>query len=287
MATITIKQGGFLLQELKLGFGTLTIGRAKDNDIHLEDHAASAHHAKILNMMNAFHIEDLDSTNGTYLNGKRIKEHTLHHRDIITIGNHQILFKNVQVNQNEQKTMVLSEQQLNELLEKDAKFQVPQQDSPDLQSSAHPTPTTKQVQHVPGNTVDTPRPHAPRVTPGAGSQAKIQSTIEKEQSRGGVNIANSGHNAVRPQAKPEAGSRQNSQAETKQSAPNEQSPAQKNISERRSGARSSRLDPTVPKDRASTAAPTTKPGKPRLFNWGLLLLLLLAVILIGYSLFFR
>lgn len=65
----------------------ITIGRGSDNDIVLAHPAASRHHAHIKKDSQGFMLEDLGSTNGTFLNGQRISEPTLIHRgDTIRIG---------------------------------------------------------------------------------------------------------------------------------------------------------------------------------------------------------
>lgn len=66
--------------------GELMIGRAQDNDIKVPNKTISAHHARIYTYLNASFIEDLGSTNGIYLNGKRIYKHTLHNGDKIKLG---------------------------------------------------------------------------------------------------------------------------------------------------------------------------------------------------------
>lgn len=85
--------------ELPLSEGTVTIGRNKDNDIQIDDVAVSAYHAKLVSFFKPTYIQDLRSTNGTYVNGSRVMEHTLTDGDIISIGEHKILFdKNFDVN---------------------------------------------------------------------------------------------------------------------------------------------------------------------------------------------
>jgi len=92
MAKITITNREKDINELALSEGTVTIGRNKDNDIQIDDIAVSAYHAKLVSFFKPTYIQDLRSTNGTYVNGKRIMEHTLSHGDIITIGKHKIFF---------------------------------------------------------------------------------------------------------------------------------------------------------------------------------------------------
>jgi len=73
-------------QLVNLQAGALSIGRASDNDLPLADNSVSSHHARIFTYLESSYIEDLGSTNGTYLNGKRIQKHTLHVGDVIKLG---------------------------------------------------------------------------------------------------------------------------------------------------------------------------------------------------------
>src|SRR5262249_30482112 len=52
----------------------------------------SGHHSLIINILNDSFLEDLNSTNGTYVNGKLIKKHALQHGDVLTCGHHQLRF---------------------------------------------------------------------------------------------------------------------------------------------------------------------------------------------------
>ena len=69
-----------------------TIGRLPDNDVRIDNPAVSGHHSLIINILNDSFLEDLNSTNGTYVNGKLIKKHALQHGDVITVGHHQLRF---------------------------------------------------------------------------------------------------------------------------------------------------------------------------------------------------
>ena len=93
MNKIIINRGSFKLDEVDFQQGTLTIGRAADNHVNLDDNAVSSHHAKIVTVFKTSYIEDLESTNGTLVNGKNIQKHTLHSGDVIAVGNHQLLFQ--------------------------------------------------------------------------------------------------------------------------------------------------------------------------------------------------
>ena len=118
MNKITINKNSLSLDELQLEHGTITIGRAADNDIFLDDPALSSHHAKIVTLFTASHIEDLNSTNGTFVNGKSIAEHTLHSGDIITLGSFQIAFySDHAARKAPEKTMMMSSEKLKEIME--------------------------------------------------------------------------------------------------------------------------------------------------------------------------
>ena len=94
-----------------------TIGRLPDNDVRIDNPAVSGHHSLIINILNDSFLEDLNSTNGTYVNGKLIKKHALQHGDVITIGHHQLRFADQQTSDSEQdefeKTMVIPAGQQN------------------------------------------------------------------------------------------------------------------------------------------------------------------------------
>ncbi|RFA23461.1 FHA domain-containing protein FhaB/FipA [Subtercola boreus] len=60
--------------EIELGVEPLTIGRSTDSSVVIRDDYTSTHHARLLNWNNEWVIQDLDSTNGTYLDGKRITQ---------------------------------------------------------------------------------------------------------------------------------------------------------------------------------------------------------------------
>jgi pSer/pThr/pTyr-binding forkhead associated (FHA) protein len=70
----------------------ITIGRRKSNMIVIENLAVSGEHAVIVAMDSNYFLEDLDSTNGTHVNGKRVKRHVLNDGDVIEIGKYKMKF---------------------------------------------------------------------------------------------------------------------------------------------------------------------------------------------------
>lgn len=71
---------------------TTTIGRKLDNDLVIQDVLVSRHHAEVIQRDGAYFIKDRDSTGGTYLNNKRIKEAQLFSNDLILLANTPLMF---------------------------------------------------------------------------------------------------------------------------------------------------------------------------------------------------
>src|SRR6202158_1578445 len=92
MARLMLSLDGQVLAEYNTNKERYTIGRLPDNDIRIDNPAVSGHHSLIINILNDSFLEDLNSTNGTYVNGKLIKKHALQHGDVITAGHHQLRF---------------------------------------------------------------------------------------------------------------------------------------------------------------------------------------------------
>jgi pSer/pThr/pTyr-binding forkhead associated (FHA) protein len=85
------------IDEYFLDKEVMTIGRKTDNDICIGNLAVSGYHAKLLTIFEDSFLEDLNSTNGTLVNGNNIEKHALRNGDIITIGKHELRFINEQV----------------------------------------------------------------------------------------------------------------------------------------------------------------------------------------------
>ena len=70
----------------------ILIGRAKDVDLSIPDNYLSGKHARILVVHNFYHIEDLGSRNGTWVNGERVTFMRLAHLDVIRLGRPTCVF---------------------------------------------------------------------------------------------------------------------------------------------------------------------------------------------------
>jgi len=112
MATIQISFNGQVVEDLSLTKETTTIGRKSDNDIHLDNLAVSGHHAKILTILNDSFIEDMGSTNGTYVNGTLIKKQALKNSDVVKVGKHELKYINETASETDgddfEKTMIIN-----------------------------------------------------------------------------------------------------------------------------------------------------------------------------------
>ncbi len=91
MPRVVLTHEGAVLKEYPLDKERITIGRKPHNDIQLDDPTVSGQHASILMLQNAY-IEDMNSTNGVLLNGKKVTRRQLNHGDIIKIGRHELKF---------------------------------------------------------------------------------------------------------------------------------------------------------------------------------------------------
>ncbi len=113
MARLILSLDGQVLAEYNMNKERYTVGRLPDNDIRIDNPAVSGHHSLIINILNDSFLEDLNSTNGTYVNGKLIKKHALQHGDVITAGHHQLRFvEDDDAQQDEfEKTMVIQPSQ--------------------------------------------------------------------------------------------------------------------------------------------------------------------------------
>lgn len=92
MARLILSLDGQLLAEYSMNRERYTVGRLPDNDIRIDHPTVSGHHSVLINILNDSFLEDLNSTNGTYVNGRLVRKHALENGDVITVGRHQLRF---------------------------------------------------------------------------------------------------------------------------------------------------------------------------------------------------
>jgi predicted component of type VI protein secretion system len=95
MARLVLKFQSQVLREIPISARALNIGRAPDNDLHLDHLAVSDHHARLFPDDGRIVIEDLGSLNGTFVNDQRISRTALRDGDNIQIGEYLLLLDTV------------------------------------------------------------------------------------------------------------------------------------------------------------------------------------------------
>ena len=92
MAKLIISFKGAPVAEHELHQGEMVIGRKADCDIQIDSLAVSGRHAKVVTDGQASILEDLNSTNGTFVNNQKITKHTLKNGDVAQIGKHTVTY---------------------------------------------------------------------------------------------------------------------------------------------------------------------------------------------------
>jgi FHA domain-containing protein len=92
MAKLIMSLDGSIIREIALDKERVTIGRKPTNDVQIENLAVSGEHARVVTILHDSFLEDIDSTNGTLVNGTPIKKHILQNNDMIEIGKYKLKF---------------------------------------------------------------------------------------------------------------------------------------------------------------------------------------------------
>lgn len=108
MGKLIVTDSNGQTREYPLTKERIAIGRHPDNDVSLNDKAVSGHHAVVITILQDSFLEDLDSTNGTQVNGRQIAKHPLSNGDVITIGRNVLKFEGDGAGDDDfEKTMIL------------------------------------------------------------------------------------------------------------------------------------------------------------------------------------
>jgi general secretion pathway protein A len=92
VARILLASEGKTVMERELKPGRLVIGRTSDNDLQIDSKFISRHHCQIVTQADSCLIEDLNSTNGIYVQSKRVRRHNLNDGDVVQVGQHEIMY---------------------------------------------------------------------------------------------------------------------------------------------------------------------------------------------------
>ena len=106
MGKLVVSLDGVVIKEVQITKDKTTLGRRPYNDIVIDNLAVSGEHAVLQMVGNDVFIEDLNSTNGTYINGKAIKKQLLANNDIVEVGKYKIKFL-LEDSMDYEKTMIL------------------------------------------------------------------------------------------------------------------------------------------------------------------------------------
>lgn len=92
MPRLILSMDGLVLKEMVLEKERTTIGRKPHNDIQIDNLAISGDHAAIVTILNDAFLEDMNSTNGTYVNGQPVKKHVLKNNDVVELGKYRLKY---------------------------------------------------------------------------------------------------------------------------------------------------------------------------------------------------
>ncbi|MDH5537799.1 MAG: FHA domain-containing protein [Rhizobacter sp.] len=106
MGKLVVSLDGVVIKEVQITKDKTTLGRRPYNDIVIDNLAVSGEHAVLQMVGSDVFIEDLNSTNGTYINGKAIKKQLLTHNDTVEIGKYKIKYL-VEDGTDYEKTMIM------------------------------------------------------------------------------------------------------------------------------------------------------------------------------------
>ena len=107
MPKMIVSIDGVVIKEVQLTKDRTSLGRRPYNDIVIDNLAVSGEHAVLQMSGNDVHLEDLNSTNGTYVNGKAVKKQLLLNNDVVEIGKYKIKYANEAADAGFDKTMII------------------------------------------------------------------------------------------------------------------------------------------------------------------------------------
>jgi predicted component of type VI protein secretion system len=107
MPKMIVSIDGVVIKEVQLTKDRTTLGRRPYNDIVIDNLAVSGEHAVLQLTGNEVYLEDLNSTNGTYVNGKAVKKQLLQNNDTVEIGKYKIKYINEAPGATFEKTMIM------------------------------------------------------------------------------------------------------------------------------------------------------------------------------------
>jgi len=188
-AKLILSMDGLVLKEIPLSKERTSLGRKPHNDIQIDNLAISGEHAVIVTILNDSFLEDLNSTNGTYVNGQPVKKHFLQNNDVVELGKYKLKYINETPSQTTtadfEKTMVLRPDMMHKMAEQaptksmsDTHVGVQAEDvATTPPGTSHEVASTPAAQSTPPAA---PRPAAPAAMPMGAVQVLSGSNAGKE-----------------------------------------------------------------------------------------------------------
>lgn len=171
MAKLILSMDNLVLKEIPLDKERTMIGRKAHNDIQIDNLAISGEHAVIVTILSDSFLEDLDSTNGTFVNGQQVKKHFLQNNDVIELGKYRLKYVKEATQQGSQadfeKTMVMRPDMLRKAAEQgaaarpadDSAMMAPVNLAPPISAAPVPPPSPAEIP-APAPAAATPPPAA-------------------------------------------------------------------------------------------------------------------------------
>jgi pSer/pThr/pTyr-binding forkhead associated (FHA) protein len=146
MAKMILKFNDVVIDQIVLKQGDMNIGRRPGSEILLDNMAVSGNHASIFTIGEDSFVQDMNSTNGTFVNNKRIAKHHLENNDVITIGNHSLTYLNEKATKSGPdfaKTVIINPQKQEEMLAQAGKEAAASAKEPSPSPSPSPVSDTR------------------------------------------------------------------------------------------------------------------------------------------------
>jgi len=146
MAKMILKFNDVVIDQIVLKQGDMNIGRRPGSEILLDNMAVSGNHASIFTIGEDSFVQDMNSTNGTFVNNKRIAKHHLENNDVITIGNHSLTYINekaVKSGADFAKTVIINPHKQEEMLAQAGKEAAASAKAPSPSPSPSPVSDTR------------------------------------------------------------------------------------------------------------------------------------------------
>jgi type II secretory pathway predicted ATPase ExeA len=95
VGNVVVAHEGRIVREVPIRVGRLIIGRTPDNDLQIDSRFISRHHCQIIATEDGCVIEDLNSTNGIFVDDRRVRHHRLADGDTVNVGKHELTYRDI------------------------------------------------------------------------------------------------------------------------------------------------------------------------------------------------